>query len=82
MLTASTAGVFAGVEGNAINKLATELDEREKQLDLRESALIDKRINDQNKGPLIIISFVGLGLLGLILLNFYMDSKRRMNLAS
>ncbi len=79
ILTANTIGIFAGVEENSINKIALELDEREKKLDAREMALIDNRINTQNKTTLLIVSLVGTSLFGLILLNFYLDSRKRMS---
>jgi len=80
-LTANTVGVYAGVEENEVNTLVAQLDEREKVLNARELALNISQ-NSSDKKVLILITLVGGGLLGLILMNFYLDAKRRMSLAS
>ena len=78
-LTANTVGVFAGVEENGVNTLAVQLDEREKVLNARELALATSQ-STGNKKVLLLITLMGCGLLGLILMNFYLDSKRRRSL--
>lgn len=71
-ITANTVGVFAGVEENGINTLAQNLDARERSLDAREAAL---RGGDAK--TLSAVTVMGGVLLALILLNFYLDNKRR-----
>lgn len=76
VLTAQSVGVFAGVEANPTNQYMAALDERARELEAREAALrhvegvADKRI-------LALITLGGGVLMGLILLNFYLDHKRR-----
>jgi len=80
-LTANTVGVYAGVEDNGVNTLVAQLDEREKVLDTRELALRTVQGTGDRK-VLLLITLMGGGLLGLILMNFYLDSKRRRSLVS
>jgi len=80
-LTANTVGIFVGVEENELNNLVSELDAREKNLEEREATFVNARTVTLDKKILLMMSLMGIGLLGLILLNFYLDSKRRMNLA-
>lgn len=76
----------ASVPFNPINRLAMQLDEKEKQLSEREQALndrsaaIEKRNNIWNNGLLFAI-FAALAVLGLlIVINFYFDRKREKEL--
>jgi hypothetical protein len=78
MLTAQTVGVFVGVPENPVNSYMTQLDERARELDAREMALADA--SGANTQTLTLITLIGIGLLGLILLNFYLDGKRRLSL--
>jgi hypothetical protein len=73
--TASTVGVFAGVPENEVNRYMAQLTEREAQLVLREEALASAPATDTR--TLLLITLIGAGLLGLILLNFYLDMHRR-----
>ena len=80
-LTANTVSVYAGVEPTEINTLAQQLDAREKDLDAREEALVRQGpVTQKDIRTLTVVSIVGAILLGLILLNFYLDSKRRYSL--
>lgn len=76
-LAANTVGVFAGVQQNEVNSIASQLDAREKELDAREAVLNNAPAYVVDKTTLLLVTMVGIGLLGLILLNFYLDSKRR-----
>jgi hypothetical protein len=78
-LTANTVGVMAGVEDNGINTLAVKLDDRERELDARELALTNSNGSSDRK-LLLGVMVLGASLFGLIMLNFYLDSKRRMSL--
>jgi hypothetical protein len=78
-LTAETIGVLAGVDENRVNTYVSQLDERARTLDAREAALLAQPPATDTR-TLLAITLVGSGLLGLILLNFYLDSKRRMSL--
>lgn len=78
-LTANTVGVYAGVEDNGVNSLVAQLEEREKELDARELALV-KSNTLSNRNTLLGMMLTGMALFGLIMLNFYLDSKRRMSL--
>lgn len=80
-LTANSVSVYVGVEENEVNTLLAQLDEREKVLDAREVALNTAQ-NSGDKKVLLLITLMGGGLLGLILMNFYLDSKRRRSLIS
>lgn len=79
-LTANTVGIYAGVPENEVNTLLAQLDEREKVLEIREEAILQTE-NTSDRKTFILMLVVGSGLLGLILLNFYLDSKRRNSLA-
>ena len=73
--TATTVGVFAGVPENEVNTYMAQLSEREAALMLREQALANTSGTDTM--TLLLITLIGAGLLGLILLNFYLDMHRR-----
>lgn len=77
---ANTVGVFAGVPENEINTYVAALDAREAALDAREASL-ETRAAPVDRRTLSIVSIGGAGLLGLILLNFYLDTKRRVSFA-
>jgi hypothetical protein len=77
-LTGEAVGVLAGVEPNSVNTYMNQLDERARALDAREAAIVSQSTTDTR--TLLAVTLVGAGLLGLILLNFYLDSKRRMSL--
>jgi hypothetical protein len=76
-VTANTVGVVAGVPENEVNTYAAALDERARTLDAREDAIMRA---SEASSTLRYVTFGGLGLFGLILLNFYLDHKRRMSL--
>lgn len=80
---AQSISVFAGVEQNQINTMSAELDARAQELAVREAALLaaESSSSQQDRTVLLIVTLVGLALLGLILFNFYLDSKRRVSLA-
>lgn len=78
---AQTIGVYAGVEQNEYNTIAAELSARADELDAREAALRGAPGPRTDTTTLLAIVCIGAGLLGLILLNFYLDSKRRRSLA-
>ncbi len=78
MITANTVGVYAGVEKNEVNTLMAQLEKKEKELDAKEMALVQRQ-NDYDKYTLGLISLVGFSLFGLILLNFYLDYKKRLS---
>ncbi len=75
MQTASTVGVYVGVPENQVNTYMAQLNEREAELLLREQALASASGTDRM--TLLLITLIGSGLLGLILLNFYLDMQRR-----
>jgi len=79
---ANSVGVLAGVPENEYNSLAIALDERAEELDAREEALLlqAQAQVDADQHMLLLISVIGAGLLGLILLNFYLDAHRRRTL--
>jgi hypothetical protein len=76
-LTASSVGVVAAVEENPTGTLAAQLDARARELDAREAALAASGTDTRT---LMIVSIMGAALLGLILLNFYLDTRRRYSL--
>ena len=78
-LTANTSGVFASVPENEINTLASQLEERERGIAEREAQLT--RSTQEDTRTLAVVSVMGAGLLGLILINFYLDNRRRHSLA-
>ncbi|MFA5831576.1 MAG: hypothetical protein WC878_07150 [Candidatus Paceibacterota bacterium] len=79
----SAVGMTAGVPENEFNKLAQELKqkdtaitEREKALAERETIILrEQKINNARLSALILV--IGLVLFSLILLNFYLDAKRK-----
>jgi len=81
MLPAQSIGVYAGVEQNEYNTLAAELSARERELAAQEAVLRGGAPQQVDSATLLAIVCVGAGLLGLILLNFFLDSKRRRSLA-
>lgn len=80
-LAAQSVGVLAAVPPNELNTLASELSEREHALEVREAMLRENMAQENDTTTLLLVTLVGAGLLGLILLNFYLDSRRRMRLA-
>jgi len=78
-LTANTVGVFAGVAPNAVNMRMDELDARERVLTAREAALTTTAPTPER--AILAEIAAGIVLLGLILLNFYLDHKRRVRVA-
>jgi hypothetical protein len=79
-ITANSVGILAAVPPNEINTRNAELDQREHALAMREE-MLKQRETGRDDTTLLLVSIIGAGLLGLILLNFYLDSKRRMSLA-
>jgi hypothetical protein len=79
-LTASTVGVLAAVPQNEANTLLAQLEEREHAIEVREAMLAERSGNTTDETTLLLVTIVGAGLLGLILLNFYLDSRRRVSL--
>ena len=76
---ANSVGVFAGVEENEVNALATQLDARERALNAREEALLTAQSSTTDELTLLLLTLSGFGMFGLILLNFYLDGRRRMS---
>lgn len=77
-LTGNTVGITAGVAPNELNTKALALLERERALEAREASLDTAQVATKtDRTALIFSSVVGLILLGLILLNFYLDGMRR-----
>jgi hypothetical protein len=80
-LEAQTVGIFASVPENEVSKFAIELKQWEGDLSAREAALARaERANIGDTRTPFYVFLVGAGLLGLILLNFYLDSRRRLSL--
>jgi len=80
---ANTVGISLGVPENEVNVRLAQLDAREAALAERERALAEVRGTARTDSmTLLLITLVGIGLLGLILLNFYLDLRRRHSLAS
>lgn len=79
LLSASSVGVFVGVSDNPINTLAEQLAVRERELAAREAALA--QTGQASPATLMVVTVTGTGLLGLILVNFYLDNRRRHSLA-
>jgi hypothetical protein len=77
-ITASTVGVVASVPQNPTGTLAAQLEAKEQELALREATLA--RAGQADTRTLAIVGGMGAGLLSLILLNFYLDTKRRHSL--
>ena len=77
-LSANTVGVFAGVAPNVVNTRMDELDARERALSAREAALTTAA---PTSARWIVVEIVaGVMLLGLLLLNFYLDHRRRVHI--
>jgi hypothetical protein len=76
-LTANTVGVLAEVPENQVNTYLAELNERERLLAARESALIGGAVPTSDT-TLTVVSLAWGFLLALILMNFYLDHKRRL----
>jgi hypothetical protein len=61
--------------------LMAQLNERAQELDAREAAITAQTIpSGTDSRTLLFMVLIGGGLLGLILLNFYLDHQRRMSL--
>jgi hypothetical protein len=81
-LEANVISVGAAVDETETNVLMAQLDERARELDAREAALTAQPSpTGTDSRTLLFMALVGAGLLGLILLNFYLDHQRRMSLA-
>jgi len=78
-LTANSVGILASVPPNEVNTLASQLEERERDITAREAILARSAREDTR--TLAVVSLMGAGLLGLILMNFYLDNRRRHSLA-
>jgi len=79
---ANVVSVGAAVEETETNILVSQLDDRARELDAREAALTRQApAPSTDTRTLALITVIGTGLLGLILLNFYLDHRRRMSLA-
>ncbi len=79
---ANTVGVQLGVPENEINTRVAQLDEREAAIVAREQAIAQTSPGrGADATTLFWVTIAGIGLLGLILLNFYLDSRRRYSLA-
>ena len=76
----NSVGVFAGVPENEVNTLLAQLDAREEALNAREMALVG-RDDPVSRTELYLVSVAGVAMFGLILLNFYLDTRRRNSLA-
>jgi len=77
-LTANTVGVYAGVGENEVNTLVAQLDARARELDEREQMLVaSQRGTTYDEVTLLLLTLSAFGMFGLILLNFYLDSRRR-----
>ncbi len=77
-------GMYASIEPNEYNLLAQQLDERVKELDEKEAELKEQErqlveeIERENDAKAVVyITAIGSLLLVLVLLNFYLDWKRR-----
>ena len=80
----SAVGVSTSVPENPFNKLASQLKEKEEALALKEQELNLKaeELSSDNGGQDILIIVLGAGivvLFGLVLLNYYLDYRRRKN---
>ena len=72
-------GVTVGVKPNPFNTLAQQLDKKEEDLKAKEQ-LLEKRILEENNlgdQTLQYLLFIGGGLLALVVLNFYLDYRRK-----
>ena len=80
---ANSVGVYAGVPEQEINRRLAQLDEREAVITERETAMAQaetRRAQETDDRTLLFISLTGNGRLGLILMNFYLDTQRRKSL--
>ncbi len=73
---AQTIGVFASVPENEYSATAAQLEARARELESREAALREVE-HQPDRRTILLVSVVGSVLLGLILLNFYLDHTRR-----
>jgi len=80
---AQTIGVYAQIEETPESVVAAELAEWESDLTVREVALARtmQANRSEDTRELLVMMVVGVGLLGLILLNFYLDAHRRVHVA-
>jgi hypothetical protein len=84
----SAVGMSVSVPPNPINKLALELRDREDELDNREQALNQRELDLASRPGLksdLLTQFILVGIITLfilILLNYYLDYKRRKKSAS
>lgn len=74
--SAQAIGVFASVPENELSTAAGQLEERARALDAREALLIEAERGGDRK-TITLVAVAGGVLLGLILLNFYLDHVRR-----
>jgi uncharacterized iron-regulated membrane protein len=77
---ATPVGVLAAVPENEVNTLVQQLQSKEEELAVREAELLRAGSRTDTK-TLALVTIIGAGLLGLILLNFYLDMRRRHSLA-
>ena len=77
---ANSVGVLAAVPDNEVNSIATQLRQREAEISAREEAFAQTQGRADTR-TLALVSVIGAGLLGLILMNFYLDMRRRHSLA-
>jgi hypothetical protein len=77
---ATPVGVLAAVPENDVNTIAQQLQTKEQELAVREAELLRAASRTDSK-TLALVTVIGAGLLGLILLNFYLDMRRRHSLA-
>jgi hypothetical protein len=77
---ATPVGVLAAVPENEVNTLVQQLQSKEEELTVREAELLRAKSRTDTK-TLALVTVIGAGLLGLILLNFYLDMRRRHSLA-
>lgn len=80
----SVVGMYASIEPNDYNLLAQQLNKRSQELDAREAALEEKELStssntntQSDRKAIVYITSIGTLLLALVLLNFYLDIKRR-----
>lgn len=76
-MSAQTVGVFASVQETEMNRMARDLAVREGALTEREQALARAEAGSPDGRMLTYMTVGGGALLCLILLNFYLDLKRR-----
>ena len=85
---ANAVGVSIGVEENVYNRVAKQLEERAKELDERETSLVDlekeivTEIREERKKENIHLLYIAvfLGIISILLfINFYFDWKRSLS---